>query len=49
MIQVPSGSGTKYILHDGTAEIQNPVTLYTKGKEARLELSHLVYKNCITQ
>ncbi|MDC5807535.1 MliC family protein [Vibrio europaeus] len=49
MIQVPSGSGTKYILHDGTAEIQNPVTLYTKGKEARLELGHLVYKNCITQ
>ncbi|KLN64278.1 MULTISPECIES: MliC family protein [Vibrio] len=49
MIQVPSGSGTKYILHDGTAEIQNFVTLYTKGKEARLDLGQVVYKNCITQ
>lgn len=49
MIQVPSGSGTKYILHDGTAETPNPVTLYTKGNEARLELGVEVYKNCISQ
>lgn len=49
LVQVPSGSGTKYILDDGTAQTLNPVTLYTKGKEARLELGRVVYKNCISQ
>tara|TARA_Y100001960_G_scaffold201774_1_gene210881 strand:- start:1840 stop:2184 length:345 start_codon:yes stop_codon:yes gene_type:complete len=46
LIQMPSGSGTKYILDDGTAEKLNPVTLYTKGEEARLELGRVIYKNC---
>ncbi|MCZ4294490.1 MliC family protein [Vibrio sinaloensis] len=49
LVQVPSGSGTKYILDDGTAQTLNPVTLYTKGSEARLELGRVVYKNCISQ
>lgn len=49
MKQVIMGSGTRYILDDGTAEIGNPVTLYTKGYEARLELDREIYKNCKTQ
>jgi membrane-bound inhibitor of C-type lysozyme len=48
MIQIPSGSGTKYILDDGTAEKVNPMTLYTKGEGARLELGRVIYKNCVT-
>ncbi len=46
LIQVPSGSGTKYILDDGPAEKINPVTLFTKGADARLELGRVIYKNC---
>ncbi len=49
MVRVPSGSGTKYILDDGTAKVQNPVTLYTKGNEARLEVGITIYKDCIGQ
>ncbi|MGF1695030.1 MliC family protein [Vibrio kyushuensis] len=49
LIQIRSGSGTRYILNDGTAEVENPVTLRTKGEEARLELNQHVYKNCKTQ
>ncbi|MGY3568986.1 MliC family protein [Vibrio paucivorans] len=49
LVQVRAGSGTKYILNDGTAELMNPVTLRTKGKEARLELGRVIYKNCKTQ
>ncbi|KJY82348.1 hypothetical protein TW81_14720 [Vibrio galatheae] len=49
LIQVPSGSGTKYIQDDGTAETPNVVTLFTKGKEARLEIGEVIYKNCLTQ
>ncbi|RTZ16149.1 hypothetical protein EJ063_10250 [Vibrio aquaticus] len=49
LAQVRSGSGAKYILDDGTSESLNPVTLFTKGNEARLELGRVVYKNCQTQ
>lgn len=49
LIQVPSGSGAKYILDNGTKPILNPVTLHTKGDDARLELGRVVYKNCKTQ
>lgn len=44
--QVPAGSGTKYILDDGTAELLNRITLRTKGDFARLELGRVVYRNC---
>ncbi|MGB1321232.1 MAG: MliC family protein [Vibrio gallaecicus] len=46
LTQVAAGSGTKYILDDGTAEILNSVTLHTKGDNARLELGRVIYKNC---
>ncbi|MGF1743741.1 MliC family protein [Vibrio minamisatsumaniensis] len=48
LIQVPAGSGTKYILDDDTskeAEGRN-VTLRTKGDHARLVVDRNVYKNC---
>lgn len=47
LIQVPSGSGARYILDDKTTA-ENAITLYTKGNEARLELEQSVYKNCKT-
>ncbi|WP_135456026.1 MliC family protein [Vibrio echinoideorum] len=46
LIQIAAGSGTKYILDDGTSEVVNSVTLRTKGDNARLELDRVVYKNC---
>ncbi|MCG9638974.1 MliC family protein [Vibrio sp. Isolate34] len=46
LTQVPAGSGTKYILDDGTSEMINSVTLRTKGDDARLELGRVVYRNC---
>ncbi|MCC4818915.1 hypothetical protein BCU85_01870 [Vibrio lentus] len=46
LTQVPAGSGTKYILDDGTSELINSVTLRTKGDNARLELGRVVYRNC---
>lgn len=46
LTQVPAGSGTKYILDDGTAEVMNSITLRTKGDNARLELGRVVYRNC---
>lgn len=46
LTQVPAGSGTKYILDDGTAEVMNSITLRTKGDNARLELGRIVYRNC---
>ncbi|MGF1754840.1 MliC family protein [Vibrio makurazakiensis] len=46
LVQVAAGSGVKYILDDGTAELLNNVTLRTKGENARLELGRVVYKNC---
>lgn len=49
LAQVPSGSGAKYILDNGTKPILNPVTLHTKGDDAQLELGRVVYKNCKTQ
>lgn len=49
LTQVPSGSGAKYILDNGTKPILNPVTLHTKGDNARLELGRVVYKDCKTQ
>lgn len=48
MIQMPSGSGARYILDDGNAETQNPLTLYTKGNDARLEYERVIYKYCKT-
>jgi|GEM_PF-1045494 len=49
LARVRSGSGVKYILDDGTSETLNPVTLFTKGNQARLELGRVVYKNCVTE
>lgn len=46
LTQVPAGSGTKYILDNGTSELINSVTLRTKGDNARLELGRVVYRNC---
>ncbi|MBY7730701.1 MliC family protein [Vibrio bathopelagicus] len=46
LTQIAAGSGTKYILDDGTSELLNSVTLRTKGDNARLELGRVVYKNC---
>ncbi len=46
LTQVPAGSGTKYILDDGTSEMINSITLRTKGDNARLELGRVVYRNC---
>ena len=46
LTQVAAGSGTKYILDDGTGELINSVTLRTKGDNARLELGRVVYRNC---
>lgn len=46
LTQVPAGSGTKYILDDGTSEMINSITLRTKGDDARLELGRVVYRNC---
>jgi membrane-bound inhibitor of C-type lysozyme len=47
--QVVSASGTKYILDDGTAELMNGITLFTKGEHARLELGRVIYRNCRIQ
>ncbi|WP_255199256.1 MliC family protein [Vibrio sp. JPW-9-11-11] len=49
LMQVRSGSGSKYILDDKTTETPNPITLYTKGQQARLEVGRMTYKNCLTQ
>lgn len=49
LIQVPSASGSQYVLDESIDQVLNPVTLHTKGKEARLELGDTVYKNCMTQ
>ncbi|OIQ25995.1 MliC family protein [uncultured Vibrio sp.] len=49
LIRIRSGSGTRYILNDGTADVENPITLRTKGDDARLEYHQQVYKNCKTQ
>lgn len=46
LIQIPSGSGSKYILDDGTSEELNSMTLYTKDDSARLELGRVIYRNC---
>ncbi|MFL9759785.1 MliC family protein [Vibrio cyclitrophicus] len=46
LTQVPAGSGTKYILDDGTSEMISSITLRTKGDDARLELGRVVYRNC---
>lgn len=46
LIQVPSGSGTRYILPNNAQTEVKPVTLYTKGDYARLELGREIYKNC---
>ncbi len=43
---VPSGSGSKYILDDRTAAVENPITLFTKGSNARLEVKGLIYRTC---
>lgn len=47
LIQVPSGSGIRYIL-DGKTEANKAMTLYSKGDEARLEFGQSIYKNCKT-
>ncbi len=45
LIQVAAGSGAKYILDDDST-LSNPVTLYTKGDAARLDVHGVVYTNC---
>ncbi|WP_260261129.1 MliC family protein [Vibrio intestinalis] len=49
LVQVPSGSGTRYSLPQNSQSNIQPVTLYTKGEYARLELGREIYKNCKTQ
>ncbi len=46
LIRIPTGSGAKYILDDHTAVVLNPVTLFTKGDSARLEVKGIIYKTC---
>lgn len=46
LVRIPSGSGAKYILDDHTALVRNPVTLFTKGDDARLEVKGIIYKTC---
>ncbi len=46
LVRIPSGSGAKYILDDHTALVLNPVTLFTKGDDARLEVKGIIYKTC---
>jgi len=45
LISIASGSGSKYILDDHTTS-SNPVTLFTKGEDARLEVKGIIYKTC---
>ncbi|GAK82992.1 hypothetical protein JCM19238_536 [Vibrio ponticus] len=49
LVQVPSGSGTRYMLPENAQTEIKPVNLYTKGKYARLELGREIYKNCESQ
>lgn len=46
LIRITSGSGSKYILDDHTSAVVNPVTLFTKGDDARLEVKGIIYKTC---
>ncbi len=46
LVRIASGSGAKYILNDQTSAGVNPVTLFTKGNDARLELKGAIYKTC---
>ncbi|GLT16798.1 hypothetical protein GCM10007938_05740 [Vibrio zhanjiangensis] len=46
MMQVPAGSGVKYILSDKAKSSVNPIVLHTKGEHARLEIGSEVYKGC---
>lgn len=46
LVRITSGSGSKYILDDHTSAVVNPVTLFTKGNDARLELKGSIYKTC---
>ncbi|GAB2654795.1 MliC family protein [Vibrio panuliri] len=49
LVQVPSGSGTRYMLPENAQSEIQPVNLYTKGNYARLELGREIYKNCESQ
>jgi len=46
LVRITSGSGEKYILDDNTSAVVNPVTLFTKGEDARLEVKGIIYKTC---
>ncbi len=46
LVSIPTGSGAKYILDDHTSVVVNPVTLFTKGNDARLEVKGIIYKTC---
>lgn len=48
LVQAPAGSGTRYILPENTLSEVMPVTLYTRGDNARLEYGREVYQNCKT-
>ncbi|EGU44815.1 hypothetical protein VII00023_11474 [Vibrio ichthyoenteri ATCC 700023] len=46
LVQAPAGSGTRYILPNNALSEVMPVTLYTRGENARLEYGREVYQNC---
>lgn len=49
LVQAPAGSGTRYILPENMLSEAMPVTLYTRGENARLEYGRDIYQNCKTQ
>ncbi|PMH37588.1 hypothetical protein BCU68_07725 [Vibrio sp. 10N.286.49.B3] len=46
LIQVPSGSGIKYITDDRDFTFTTAVTLYSKGEEAIFEFGRAVFADC---
>lgn len=49
LVQVPAGSGTRYMLPEFAQTEVAPINLYTKGDYARLEYGLDVFINCINQ
>ncbi|WP_428774313.1 MliC family protein [Vibrio sp.] len=49
LVQVASGSGSRYILGDKAAQERNPLILHTKGNMARLSVGETIYKYCTTR
>ena len=46
LMQVPAGSGVKYVPTGEEKTKVNPLVLHTKGEHARLEVGSEVYKGC---